>query len=139
MKHQTAKKNTKAMSISKQSYECFLCKKSFVYPKSLSKHTKTCDKWKNVTTLPSEKVTQMKNFRCQKNTNLNNGLNNEKVQSGKRSSTQIQSCKFCTKKFANIEKLQAHEKSHTGKEKLKFNSPALSTTLEYKIHLWHLV
>ena len=89
MKHQTAKKNTKAMSISKQSYECFLCKKSFVYPKSLSKHTKTCDKWKNVTTLLSEKVTQMKNFRCQKNTNLNNGLNNEKVQSGKRSSAQI--------------------------------------------------
>ena len=137
MKHQTAKKNTKAMSISKQSYECFLCKKSFVYPKSLSKHTKTCDKWKNVTTLLSEKVTQMKNFRCQKNTNLNNGLNNEKVQSGKRSSNQIQSCKFCTKKFANIEKLQAHEKTHTGNEKLKFNSPAMSTTLENETHLWH--
>ena len=137
MKHQIAMKNIKAMSISKQSYECFLCKKYFVYPKSLSKHTKTCDKLKNVTTLLSEKSTQMKNFRGQKFTNLNNGHNNEKVQSGKRSSAQIQSCKFCSKRFANIEKLQAHEKTHTGNEKLKFNSPA--TLCGFRIHLFAIL
>ena len=140
MKHQTAEKTTKPKSVSKQSYECFLCKKSFVYPKSLRKHTKTCDKWTNVTTLFSEKVNQIKNFKGQKLTQLNNCHNNEKVQTGKRSlsdSTQFQSCKFCTKRFANSEKLQAHEKSHTGNEKLNFNAPAMSTTLEYEIHLWY--